>query len=146
VPLENLTADRQAGSRVTRMIVTELLASGAVDVVEPGEVDAVLAKMPNARGLLSTEQVVALGEALGVQGVLQGTVAFSELSRTGSLAIPVVALDLHLLETETGAAVWASHHIERGGSLGAKLLGTGSEPIAATTRRCVRRSLASLLN
>ena len=40
-PLEDLADDRQAGVRATRMLITELLASAAVDVVEPGEVQAV---------------------------------------------------------------------------------------------------------
>ncbi len=44
LPFENQSNDRQAGFRATRLTITELLASGAVDVVEPGEVQAVLAK------------------------------------------------------------------------------------------------------
>ena len=69
VPFDNQTNDRQAGLRATRLTITELLASGAVDVVEPGEVQAALIKITGGqinRGVSpSTEQVVSLGQALG---------------------------------------------------------------------------------
>ena len=45
LPFENLSGDRQAAWRVTRLTSTELLASGAVDVVEAGEVQSALAKI-----------------------------------------------------------------------------------------------------
>ena len=149
VPFDNQTNDRQAGLRATRLTITELLASGAVDVVEPGEVQAALSKITGAqinRGVSpSTEQVVSVGQALGVQALIMGTVTQSENLRSGSVPIPVVTLDVHLLETETGAPVWAATHTEKGAGFGAKLLGTGGEPISQTTRRCVRRIVKTLV-
>jgi hypothetical protein len=56
-----------------------------------------------------------------------------------------VTVDLHLVETETGATVWATTHSEKGGSVSARVLGTGGEPIAETTRRCLREALATLV-
>jgi hypothetical protein len=50
LPLENLSSDNQAGERATRILITELLASGAVDVVEPGEVRAALGRVPGTLG------------------------------------------------------------------------------------------------
>jgi TolB-like protein len=149
VPFDNQTNDRQAGLRATRLTITELLASGAVDVVEPGEVQAALIKITGAqinRGVSpSTEQVVSLGQALGVQALVLGTVNQSENLRSGSVPIPVVTLDLRMVEVETGATVWAATHSEKGGSLSAKVLGTGGEPLAETTRRCVQGALATLV-
>lgn len=146
LPLENLTNDRQAGARATRVLITELLASGAVDVIEPGEVQAALDRIPSTgRSSPSSEQIVSLGETLSVQAVIIGSVTQSELLRSGTLSIPAVTLDMHMVETETGAAVWAATHTEKGASLGAKLLGTGAEPISETTRRCVRRVLETLV-
>ena len=149
LPFENLSNDRQAGFRATRLMVTELLASGAVDVVEPGEVQAALRALPGAQfgriAVPDTEQIVSLGQQLGVQALILGTVTQSENLRAGTVPIPVVTLDVHLVETATGAAVWASTHSERGASMGAKILGTGGQPIAETTRVCVQRILASLI-
>ena len=78
LPFENLSNDRQAGMRATRLMITELLASGAVDVVEPGEVETALAKLqvglPGRSAQPSTEQILSLGRTLRVQAVIVGTV------------------------------------------------------------------------
>ncbi len=145
LPLENLSGDQQAGVRATRLLITELLASGAVDVVEPGEVRAALDRVAGRARTPSAEQVRALGESLAVQAILTGSVNQSETLRSGTVTIPVVTLDVHMLETETGAAVWAATHSEKGAGLSAKILGTGSEPIAETTRRCVQVIVETLL-
>lgn len=149
LPFENHTNDRQAGPRATRLTITELLASGALDVVEPGEVQAALNKVTGtALGRTvspSTEQVVALGQALGVQALVMGTVTQSENLRSGSVPVPVVTLDLRMVEIETGATVWAATHSEKGGTVSARVLGTGGEPIAETTRACVQGALATLI-
>jgi len=145
LPLEDLADNRQAGVRATRVLITELLASGAVDVVEPGEVQAVADRVVRGRGGPSKSEVIELGRQLDVQAVMVGSITQSEVLRSGVVSVPVVTLDLHLLETETGAAVWAATHTERGSGAAAKWLGTGAEPISATTRRCVQKALRSLL-
>jgi len=145
LPLENLTSDQQSGLRATRLLITELLASGAVDVVEPGEVRAVLERITARERTPTTEQVIELGRALSVQAVMFGSVTQSESVRSGTVSIPVVTLDVHLVETETGSAVWAATHTEKGAGLGAKLLGVGTEPISETTRRCVREIVRTLV-
>lgn len=149
LPFENHTDDRQAGPRATRLAVTELLASGAVDVVEPGEVQAALAKLPGAVygrvRVPSTEEVVTLAEALGVQAMVLGAVTQSDILRSGGLSIPAVTLDLHMVEAETGATVWAATHSEKGTNLGSRVLGTLGEPIAETTRECLKVMLKGLI-
>ena len=102
LPLENLTNDQQAGVRATRLLITELLATGTVDVVEPGEVRAAFESVGDRRRIPTTEQIVEMGKRLGVQAIVIGTVTQSESLRSGTVAIPVVTLDVHMLETETG--------------------------------------------
>lgn len=145
IPFENVSSDSLAGFRATRLLVTELLASGAVDVVEPGEVSAAIARFPGRVTRPSVEQIVSLGQSLGVQAVIAGTVAQSELLRSGASGIPTVTIDAQMIETETGAIIWAATHTEKGSTAAARLLGTQGEPIAVTTRRCVRRLLDTLL-
>ncbi len=149
LPFDNLSNDRQAGERATRLSITELLATGAADVVEPGEVQAALTQILGAnviRGVSpSTEQVIALGKALKVQAVLLGAVSQSENLHSGAVPIPVVTIDMHLVETETGATVWATTQSAKGGSFSARVLGTGGEAIAETTRKCVQDALATLV-
>lgn len=149
LPFENLSNDRQAGYRATSLMITELLASGAVDVVEPGEVRAALAKLPGAqRGratVPSAEETISLGQDLGVQALIVGTVAQAETLRSGSVSIPVITLDVHMVETETGSAVWAATHTEKGGGVSARVLGTGGEAISETTRRAVHQLVKALV-
>ena len=149
LPFENMSNDRQAGFRATRLTITELLASGTVDVVEPGEVQVAQLKIqggqPGRFGPPSVEQILSLGSALKVQAIIVGSVTQSESMRSGGIMIPVVTLDAHMVETETGATVWAATHTEKGGSTGAKVLGTGGQPISKTTRLCVQGLLKTLI-
>jgi TolB-like protein len=138
LPLENLSQDNQAGARTTRILVTALLASEAIDVVEMGEVTAALNRLPGSPQTPSTEQIIALGETLQVQALIMGSVNQSETLRSGSVNIPVVTVDLHMVETESGQPVWAATNSERGSGASAKWLGVGAEPISETTRACVQ--------
>jgi hypothetical protein len=138
LPLENLSQDSQAGVRTTRILVTELLATEAIDVVEIGEVNAALNRLAGASPTPSTEQIIALGAALEVQALIVGSVNQSETLRSGSVNIPVVTIDLHMVETESGQPVWAATNSTRGSGASAKWLGVGAEPISETTRDCVR--------
>jgi len=145
LPLENLTTDRQVSERATRMLITELLSVGAVDVVEPGEVETTYARTVEGRGEPTREQLVAMGQELDAQALLIGSVAQSNEVRSGTISVPVVTIDLRLIETDTGATVWAATHTERGAGAGAKFLGTGGEPISETTRKCIRTLIQELV-
>lgn len=148
LPFENLTGDQNAGHRAARLMTTELLASGALDVVEAGEVQAALARRPGAVygrvALPSKEDILSLGQELNVQALIMGTVTQSETLRSGRVGIPVVTIDARMVETETGSTVWAATHTEKGSTVSAKLLGTSGTPISETTRLCVRQLLQSL--
>ncbi len=145
IPLDDLSQERDAGVRASRLLMTELLSTGAVDVVEPGEVSAALAKAGVVGGQPTTEQVIALGNQLGVQAVITGAVTQAENQRRGAALVPVVTIDLHMVETETGQAVWAATHTETGSNAATRLLGSGGRAISETMRRCVRRLVDTLV-
>jgi len=145
LPFDNLSSDSGAGVRATRLMMTELLASGAVDVVEPGEVEGALAQLTGLRRQPTVAEILSLGESLQVEAVIMGTVAQSEVIRSGSVGIPVVTIDARMLETESGAIIWAATHSEKGSGLTARVLGTGGKPISETTRRCIQQLVDTLL-
>jgi len=145
LPFENFSSDPAAAARATRLMITELLATGAVDVVEPGEVSAAVAKYSGRFGRPSREQVVELGKTLGVQALIAGSVAQSEVLRSGSAGIPTVTLDAQMIEAEAGEIIWAATHTEKGSVMSARLLGNEGEPLSVTTRRCVRRLVETLV-
>jgi TolB-like protein len=147
LPFENFSTDASAGPRVTRLLVTELLATGAVDVVEPGEVHAAMLRFAGGGAQRpSTEQILELGKTLGVQAVIAGAVSQSEVLRSGSAGIPTVTVDAQMIEAESGGIIWAATHTEKGSVVSARFLGNEGEPISVTTRRCVRRLVATLLD
>lgn len=149
MPFENDTSDRMAASRVTRLTLTELLASGAFDVVEPGEVEAAVNQIEDLSlrlaGRPSKAQIAALGQSLQVQALILGSVTQSGIIRSGQVNIPVVTIDMRMVETETGVVVWAATNSEKGSSISSKILGTGGVPLAQTTRLCVQGTLATLI-
>lgn len=145
LPFDNMTSDSSAGLRATRLMMTELLASGAVDVVEPGEVEGALAPLTGFRRPPTVAEIISLGESLQVQAVIMGAVAQSEVIRSGAVGIPVVTIDSQMLETETGAIIWAATHTQKGGGVSARVLGTGGKPISATTRQCIQELVNTLL-
>ena len=150
MPFENDTNDRMAASRVTRLTLTELLASGAFDVVEPGEVEAAVNQIEDLSlrqaGRPSKAHIAALGQSLQAQALILGSVTQSGIIRSGQVNIPVVTIDMRMVETETGVVVWAATHSEKGSNVSSKILGTGGVPLAQTTRLCVQGTLATLID
>jgi hypothetical protein len=147
VPFENLSSDAAAGAKATRYFTTALLATEAFEVLEPGEVSRSLEKF----GLVSTaqltrEQVISLGQELGVQAVFLGSLSEASAMRSGSTTVNVVTVVVRLLETETGATVWSATNTEDSASFWSSLFGTGQKPPSAVMRKCIDGCLDTLMD
>jgi curli biogenesis system outer membrane secretion channel CsgG len=146
VPLENLTQDRGAGERVSRYFVSELLATEAFDVVEPGEAAKGLVGLGLVRTAeMTREQVRALGVSLNAQAVILGSVTESATIRTGATTESIVSLDVRLVETETGETVWSTTHTQKGRGPMSLLFGTSGKSLGEVTRHCVERAVGELV-
>jgi len=146
VPLENLTQDRGAGERVTRYFVSELLATEAFDIVEPGETSRGLEGMGLIRtAAMTREQVKQLGTILQAQAVVMGSVTESATIRTGSTTENIVSLDVRLVETETGETVWSTTHTQKGRGPFSIIFGTSGKSLGEVTRRSVERTVGELV-
>ncbi len=146
IPFENLSSDQGAALRVTRLLLTELLSKKAVDVIEPGEVAKVLEKYAMVRaGDLTQGQIVEIGTALKVQGLILGSVNESSTERFGSSTSTVVTLVARLVETKKGTTVWAATQTEGGVSLIQSIFGFDSPPKTFTTRKCVKKIIETLI-
>lgn len=147
VPFEDLSSDQGAGARATRFFVSELLATEAFDVVEPGEVNRALlqAGVINVADI-TQEQVVAVGQALGAQALFMGSVGESASVRTGASSASVVTLTARMVETDTGVTVWSATHTESGRSLWSSLFGTGQRSRSEVTRKAVEKTIKTLVN
>ena len=146
VPFEDLTREQGTGSYVTRVFLTELLATGAFDVVEPGEVTRVVGSLgPTRPAELNYDQIKKAGQQLNVQTVIFGTVGESVELRSSSSSAHAVSLDVRMVEVETGATIWSAVVNTGGPGFFARLFGTGEQTRGAAVRKAVRKSIGTLV-
>lgn len=147
VPFENLATDPAAGAQATRYFTSSLLATEAFEVVEPGEVARVLENFGVVRtSQLTTEQVITLGQELGVQAVFLGSLSEATSMRSGATTVSVVTVVCRLLETETGATVWSATNTEDSSSFWSSLFGTGQKAPSVVMRKCIDGCLDTLMD
>jgi len=147
IPFENLSSDQGAAHRATRLFMSELLATEAFDVVEPGEVTR---SMNNNSVLypadITRDQIITMGKELGVQAFIIGTLNESTSIRSGGTATSVVTLVVRMVETDSGQTVWSSTHTEGGRGFWSSLFGTGGKSTSEVTRNCVKRAIKTLVD
>jgi hypothetical protein len=145
LPFSNLSRDNLAGDRVRDVFSTMLLATGGVYVLPTGETNRGLVKAGvNAPATPSTEEVIALGKALGAEAVFTGTVREYGEVRSGSAAANAISLSLEMTETATGKVVWTSSTTRGGITFGDRLFGGGGQPMNSITEDAVRDLLRAL--
>lgn len=147
IPFTCLGTDPAGGLRVSNIFFTELLERHFAQVVEPGQFQAVIrevrAGMPADAGW-SAQDLGKLSEKAGVQGVFVGTVRDYGVVQEGRDAVPVLSLEVHLVDTATGRVVWSASQTSRG-SGGVPLLGIGKvHTMGELTSRVCRELLKTL--
>jgi TolB-like protein len=145
MPFNNLTTDQYAGRKVREVLIAELLLTGVLEVVEPGEVNRVLAKeQVESVATLTAEQVKRIGKALGAQALILGTVEEFGESRSGSLSAPLVTIGLRMLDVESGIILWSVNHSKGGVGTKMRLFGISEGNISEVTTQVVRESIDTL--
>lgn len=145
LPLENLTQDRFAGDRVRETLVVELASLGAFQVLDPGIVNKTLRQEGiSTTTELGPEEAIRLGRALGVDGLLLGTVMEYRERRSGTFTVPEVAISVRLMETENGLAVWSATSARTGMRLKTRLFGVGEQSATDVVRDLVRELMAGI--
>lgn len=145
VPFENLSSDQGAAARATRLFISDLLAAKAFDIVEPGEVSQALQKYGTVRTAeLTGDQIRELGKTLSVQALIFGSLGESAGSRSPSDA-GVVTLVVRTVETEKGVTIWSGTSTAGGRGFWASLFGTSGPSESEVLRRCVEKSVHSML-
>ena len=128
LPFENLSNDRFADKKVRDIFVTTLLASEVLEVPELGDVlqvinslgidsgleQAAFVQEQKPTGTITKETAKALGQALGVQGIILGSVEEYSIIRTTSGSFPEVSITLRMIDPKTGSIIWAVSHTEKG--------------------------------
>ncbi len=147
LPLENLSQDQQAGERVRKIVVSELLAAGVLDVLEPMQVNQALAKQQiQSISSLSTTQIQELGKSLGVQALIVGSVDTYERLNIGGGAFAEVSITLRAVDATSGAVIWSTSNSAGGVGVMGRLFGFGGDTMYQATQKVVRASVATLFH
>ncbi|MEW5875574.1 MAG: hypothetical protein AB1752_10375 [Candidatus Zixiibacteriota bacterium] len=117
---QSLSDDPRAGQKLQRILVTELLKRGDLEVVQQGQVEKVETDVRTKQNLplpapLDSTSLKMIGDQAGVQGILVGTVREFRMERVGQEEFPLVAFSLQLIDAPTGRIVWDVSIGERGG-------------------------------
>lgn len=145
LPLDNLTNEKFAGEAVRQVVICELLATGLVDVVVPGDADAVVDKI-GLRSIksLNAEQIKTIGNGLKVQAVVLGSVEkFGEM-RIGNITAPEVTITLMMADTSSGSVIWSVTKTGGGASFMARHFGAKAESMSEAVLRVVREAIQTL--
>jgi len=113
---ENQTTSLRAGQAASDLLVSELLATGAIAVMDPSEVADLLRRdnldPADAARLPSAQRV---GRLLQVSHVLQGSVTEYRY-KPGLSETPAVGLTARLVEVSSGEVVWTASYARLGSS------------------------------
>lgn len=159
-PFENLSQDRFAGKKVRDIFVTTLLASEVVEVPELGEVVQAMNTLGLGMGAeesgfafeeqgpastITKDTAMALGKAIGIQGIILGSVEEYSIIRSTSGSYPEVSLSLRMIDTKTGSIIWAVMHTEKGSRIIPSILGIGEETLSEAAIKATKKIVDTLV-
>ncbi len=124
------------GGSVSDMFVTELMKMGHYELVERSQMSGVLGETEVALSGLTAGQAAQLGQMVGANGVVIGTVSEYETVAQGGRTYPVVGITVRLIDSGTGKILWSVDHAARG----------ERNDTLAQHARSVVREMASALN
>lgn len=147
MPLQNLTADDHAAERVRDAFIGMLLATEAMYVLPPGEVQRGIDRAGIGKPTMPpVEKVQALGKILQVNAVFTGVLREYGTVRSGQSQANFVSLSLQLMEVETGSIVWAGASTKGGITLADRMFGGGGDPMNVVTRDAINDLLDQLFD
>lgn len=147
MPFETMTAERAPADKVQKIFITELLATGAFEVVEPGVVlKALKDEKVESVASLTPADIVKLAKAMGASGLFFGTVVdFGDARGGGTGPASEITIQLRLVDGQSGATVWTASRTRNGATVGARLFGFGGDSSSEVARDLLRDELATLL-
>jgi TolB-like protein len=145
LPFDNLTNDKFAGDIVRQVVISELLATGLVEVVVPGESIAAIENIRVKPGQpLTAGQIQTIGKALKVQAVIIGAVEKFGESRVGNISAPEVTLTLMMADTSSGSVIWSVTRTQGGAGFWSRHFGARTDTMSETVLKVVKEALKTL--
>ena len=145
LPFENLTTDDDASARVRDTFMGMLLATEAMYVQPPGEVQRGIdrAGIPQPTQP-PADKIQSIGKILGVDAVITGVLREYGQVRSGQTQANIISLSLQLMEVETGTVVWSGAATKGGITLSDSLFGGAGDPMNEVTKEAVNDLLDQL--
>lgn len=111
LPFRNMAEDRLAGEKLTEHFMTELLIAGELEVMDPGQFNAVVSQVAKTNAPVSTldlsvEQLTRIAEFAKVQGIFMGTVEDYKMIQLGGDQYPLISMTVKFIDAPTGTVVW----------------------------------------
>jgi polysaccharide biosynthesis protein PelC len=145
MPFQNFTNSQEAPERVRDVFMGMLLATEAVYVLPPGEVQRAISRVGVVNSATpSTDEIKSLAGILDVDVVITGAVREYQLVRSGASTANIISLSLQMIETETGTIIWSASSTKGGITLKDRMLGGGGEPMNDVTLESVNELLDKL--
>jgi hypothetical protein len=143
LPFQNFSDDSDAAERVRDVFTGMLLATEAVYVLPPGEVQRAISRVGVVNPAApSIDEIKSLAGILKVDVVITGAVREYQLLRSGASTANIISLSLQMIETETGTIIWSASSTKGGITLTDRMFGGGGEPMNGVTLE----SIDDLLN
>jgi len=116
LPFENATERRGAGLVVDDLMLVGLVRAGRFTVADAGVVQQSLLALGVAPyGAIDLETLRAIGQTAGVEAVILGRVTdYNEGLRPGTSSSPSIAIEVRMLDTQSGEILWMGAHEARG--------------------------------
>ena len=146
LPFTDMTSASQAGARVTRAFVTELIMTDRFEIIQPEDFTSTLHRagiFKGQDGTYDSEKLKGVASQLGVTGILRGAVTEYQTSRTDGGDIPSIAFDAELVDVVAGKVVWRSSISKRGKGRVA-IVGTGIRSLGMLTQEACRQLVEQL--
>ncbi len=124
------------GGSMSELIANELMRMGRYEVVERSQLSNVLKESEVALSGLTAGQAAELGQLLGADGVVIGTVSEYENVAYRGRTLPSVAFAVRLIDCKTGRVQWSVDHVGRAHS--------GGMSLAEQSRKVVREAAGAL--
>jgi TolB-like protein len=140
LPFANLTNDRFAGERVTRMFVTELTIAERFQIADPGEIRSVLERtggLPTYEGTYDPKKLKDAAVEVGANGLIRGAVSEYQMVGTTTSQHPSVAFDVEMVDVATGNVVWKAS-ISKRGKARLPVVGGGAATLSRLTEDACR--------
>jgi len=104
------------GASVSDMFVTDCLRAGRYELVERGQMAQVLGEAELALAGLSASSAAEVGNMMGADGVIIGTVdEYGTVAQRGR-SYPVVGISARMIDCESGKIIWSVDLAERASS------------------------------